>query len=665
MEPKSKFKKIISGLVCLVLLLGSYIVIDITFTGQDAKATTVGWMNEARLTNGSGDISYKDMAVWGDFVHVVWSDDRTGDYDIYYRNSSDGGFNWSDVTVLYNSSYYDTSPNIAVFQDNVHVVFSSGDGEIKYINSTDSGDTWSSIIGWDWTTYPPNLGPDAMEWPDVAVKENKVYIVGNSLNVGHIILKRSEDNGTSWSNWIQVGDFTFPYPGLSIDVTNNMLHVTADYIEMLSAHWIDHYFSDDDGDTWNYNIWNPIVMVQTIDEVITGFTTAVVEDKYCLYFSIMNESGFTSKGTFVNYTYDSNPEIWYGPVQVLSDGEGHFDAYQYQMVWGEKDANDFRQLHSNRTGQITDYNSNCTRPLIRHYGNITHVLWEDDRNGIVELYYTQGNPFISLPPAPPKSPDAGLSPGSPSDIIISWKASSDDGFGEDDVLGYTVYKSTTGVNGSYDFAAWILADDSPSYNWTEFGAGDGDLNDYFYNVRANDTLDNEEQNDIKVGKVSNHLDLGWNMFSIPLIQNNTSSDAVLQTISGNFLTLQGYHAGKSRPWMHWHKNKPNNFNDVIETNHIKGYYIKMTSSDDLVVAGSVPTSTQISLKAGWNLVGYPSLTSRTRDNAMASISGSYNKVEFFNTTSGREEGLGSSDLMFPGYGYWIHATSDCVWDVQF
>jgi hypothetical protein len=89
----------------------------------------------------------------------------------------------------------------------------------------------------------------------------------------------------------------------------------------------------------------------------------------------------------------------------------------------------------------------------------------------------------------------------------------------------------------------------------------------------------------------------------------------------------------------------------------------MITGDDLIIAGKVPTLTHISLKAGWNLVGYPSLTERTRDDALASISGSYNKVEFYNTTTDKEEGLGPSDLMYPGYGYWIHATSDCVWDV--
>jgi hypothetical protein len=195
------------------------------------------------------------------------------------------------------------------------------------------------------------------------------------------------------------------------------------------------------------------------------------------------------------------------------------------------------------------------------------------------------------------------------------------------------------------------------------GAGDGDPSDYFYIVRANDTGGSEELNENKVGKMVIPLDHGWNLFSIPLIQSNTTREHVLQTVLGNYVSLQGYHAGKSRPWLNWHKDKPKSLNDVIEMNNEEGYYIKMTTVDDLVIAGKVPSLTQISLKAGWNLVGYPSLTERTRDDALASILGSYNKVEFYNTTSDKEEGIGPDDLMYPRYGYWIHATSDCVWDV--
>ncbi len=279
--------------------------------------------------------------------------------------------------------------------------------------------------------------------------------------------------------------------------------------------------------------------------------------------------------------------------------------------------------------------------------------------------YTYDQFQQSTPPAPPAPPtglQASLITGG-KDVMLSWNASADDGKGENDVVGYTVYKSVTGVNGTYGFAAWIVANGSASYNWTDINAGDGDWNDYFYIVRANDTSDNEEQNANKVGKVVNYLVEGWNLISVPLIQTNTSMEYVLQTIEGNYTGIYAYHAGKSRPWLHWHRDRPNKFNDVIEINHEEGYYILMTSPDYLVITGKIPTNTQIPLKAGWNLVGYPCLVNKTTNDALSSISGLYTKVCFYNTTTDRDEALGPDDLMHPGYGYWIHATENCVWEI--
>jgi hypothetical protein len=74
----------------------------------------------------------------------------------------------------------------------------------------------------------------------------------------------------------------------------------------------------------------------------------------------------------------------------------------------------------------------------------------------------------------------------------------------------------------------------------------------------------------------------------------------------------------------------------------------------------VASQTDISLKSGWNLVGNPCLSLKTRDNALSSIAGKYNMVERFDTVTDKEIRLQSGDNMEPGLGYWIHATQDCT-----
>ncbi len=269
------------------------------------------------------------------------------------------------------------------------------------------------------------------------------------------------------------------------------------------------------------------------------------------------------------------------------------------------------------------------------------------------------------PPSPPADLMAALITGSLSDVNLTWTASADDGGGYDDVAGYSAYKSITGVNGSYEFAAWMPVSGSASYNWIDKDAGDGDPNDYFYIVRANDTSDNEEQNANKAGKVANYLVEGWNLVSIPLIQNDTSRAHALRTMDGNCSGLWAYHAGLSRPWLHWHKDRPSEFNDVVEINHMEGYYIDIINADSLVVAGAVPSGTQISLKEGWNLVGYPSLSSYNRTDGLNNLEfGTHvNKIMWYNTTAKTCYSMGENDFFETGVGYWFHAKEDAVWNV--
>lgn len=269
-----------------------------------------------------------------------------------------------------------------------------------------------------------------------------------------------------------------------------------------------------------------------------------------------------------------------------------------------------------------------------------------------------------FPPSPPTRLQANIV-ASGKDVMVSWDASTDDGSGYNDVAGYTIYKSINGMDGNYEFAGWVPAIGSPSYYWVDRDAGDGNWNDYFYIVRANDTFNSEEQNSNKVGKVVNYLENGWNLISIPLNQTNTSKDHVLQTLKGNYTILQTYHSGKSRPWLHWHIDKPDYLNSVIEMDLKYGYYIYMLNPDHLIVAGRVPKTPQISLESGWNLVGYPCLTSYNRSTALNNLKypSDVNSIWTYNIATQKWEEIEELDNFESNKGYWLHTHADETWEL--
>jgi PKD repeat protein len=293
---------------------------------------------------------------------------------------------------------------------------------------------------------------------------------------------------------------------------------------------------------------------------------------------------------------------------------------------------------------------------------VTLVVTDDNNATDSETCTVTVKPHL---PEPPVDLDAELAGVNFVDVRLTWTASSDDGAGDFSVVLYTIYKSITGADGIFEPVDTIPAQGIPAttYEWTDYGAGDGDPNSYFYIVRASDGSGKEDQNQNKVGKFVNVLDEGWNLISIPFVQKDTERESVLKTISGNYASVQGYHSGESQPWLHWYRNKPSDMNDDIALDHRSGYYLNMLVSDHLVTVGKVAPFTDVPLKTGWNLIGYPCLEEQRVDNALSSINRNYDRVERFDTTLDNEVKLLSNDIMEPGLGYWIHVTQDCIWTI--
>ncbi|MEP7146815.1 MAG: hypothetical protein ABI792_07375, partial [bacterium] len=111
------------------------------------------WQPDVRLTNDPA-ISFTSrnnarcVAASGNVLHVVWYDYRdAGNSEIYYKRSTDGGISWGADTRLTNNSAFSERPSVSVSGSVVHVVWSDqrdGNLEIYYKRSTDAGVSWGS-----------------------------------------------------------------------------------------------------------------------------------------------------------------------------------------------------------------------------------------------------------------------------------------------------------------------------------------------------------------------------------------------------------------------------------------------------------------------------------------------------------------------------------------
>lgn len=94
---------------------------EIYYTKSSNRGAT--WQNIQRLTKNSGASGAAELAVSGSNIYITWYDNTPGNYEIYFRKSSDGGATWAGAQRLTTNSGKSQSPAIAADASNVYVVW--------------------------------------------------------------------------------------------------------------------------------------------------------------------------------------------------------------------------------------------------------------------------------------------------------------------------------------------------------------------------------------------------------------------------------------------------------------------------------------------------------------------------------------------------------------
>ncbi|UCE36286.1 MAG: right-handed parallel beta-helix repeat-containing protein [Thermoplasmata archaeon] len=162
---------------------------------------------------------------------------------------------------------------------------------------------------------------------------------------------------------------------------------------------------------------------------------------------------------------------------------------------------------------------------------------------------------------------------------------------------------------------------------------------------------------------------GWNLISIPYIQSNTSVGDVLSSINGSYKAVQYYNAMDNND--HWKHNcslKPSHLNDFHDIDHTMGFWIYITEQGGALFEyfGSPPFENQIiTLYPGWNIVGYPSSSNKTRTEALNNIifDQDLNAIWTYDASTQTWDEIEEFDYFEVGRGYYIHSKHERIWDV--
>jgi BNR repeat-like domain len=157
-----------------------------------AKSTNAGatWSASRRLTWTSGGSAFPAIAMdsSGRF-QLVWQEDLTTSYEIYYKKSSDGGANWTTGKKITTTSGSSFKPAVAAdLLGALHVVWSDdtpGHPDIYYRMSADGGTTWATTRRLSWTagnSFRPAIAADSsgnlvVAWDDFTPGNLEIYYV--------------------------------------------------------------------------------------------------------------------------------------------------------------------------------------------------------------------------------------------------------------------------------------------------------------------------------------------------------------------------------------------------------------------------------------------------------------------------------------------------------
>lgn len=212
----------------------------------------VSWVQDIRLTNSSGYSGTPSLAVSGSVLHLTWEDGRDGNNEIYYKRSTDIGLTWEPDIRLTNALQTSEFPSIAASGLSVQICWDDrrdGNYEVYFKRSTDGGVSWEA---------DKRLTNNILSqfYSCIGISGSKTHIVwyDNRFGFEEIFYKRSTDGGVTFGPDTRLTNTTSVSEYPNIAVNGNNVHIVWDDDRNNSASDIYYKRSLDGGTTWESDL---------------------------------------------------------------------------------------------------------------------------------------------------------------------------------------------------------------------------------------------------------------------------------------------------------------------------------------------------------------------------------------------------------------------------
>jgi hypothetical protein len=376
---------------------------NIASESRDKNPAPVAFENATNLTNNPGDSVYGQVAAWNNNVYMLWEESVPPghrNYDIFIKSSNDNGTTFGEPINLSKNSGFSEHPQIAAYGNNVYAIWAddtSGNKEVLFTRSEDNSTSFENIKNLSNTTS------DSFN-QEIAVFGDNVYVVwldrGEDANT-NILLRVSSDGGATFGRAINISSNanqeTFPkiaaYGG-TVYIAWNMLPENPDEVDNSGLFFVR---SLDSGNTFDNIIKlnrEPAfgeLQIAAFDEtvyVVSGGLNTL--DVYDIFFTKSIDGGRSFSEPVI---IDENPSFGNPTnVEVSAYNEQFSYIATQASVSGNEEILLLEMTGDNSTRVINLSNnpkiSEC--PSIAMARNNIYVVWEDMTPGNHEILYAKG-----------------------------------------------------------------------------------------------------------------------------------------------------------------------------------------------------------------------------------------------------------------------------------
>jgi hypothetical protein len=376
---------------------------SIVSESRDNNSVPVVFENATNLTNNPMDSVYGQVAAWNNNVYMLWQDSMPPghtNYDIFIKSSNDNGTTFGSPVNLSNNSGFSEHPQIATYGNSVYAIWAddtSGNREVLFTRSEDNSTSFDKV---------KNLSDNPSDSfnQEMAVFGDNVYVVWLDQDEGdntNILLKASPDGGATFGRTVNVSsnanEETFPkiaaYGG-NVYIAWNMAEDNPDERGNVGLFFVR---SLDAGNTFDniikLNLENHFgeLQVAAFDEtvyVVSGGFDSVDVNGVFFRRSIDGGRSFSEP-----VTIDGNA-AFVNPVNVevgAFDEQFSYVATQASVLGNEEIL--LLEMTGNDSTRVINLSNNpkiSECPSIAMAGDNIYVVWEDMTPGNHEILYAKG-----------------------------------------------------------------------------------------------------------------------------------------------------------------------------------------------------------------------------------------------------------------------------------